>query len=377
MKDRAKVAITRCNTYSDEDIYPALQEVLLHGEMPPVLGKTILLKPNILSDALPEKAITTRGEVLFNLIKILYEMGAKKIYVGDSPGISGNSFKPKHSGIYKACKEANGYWVQFSKMSKSKRIPFTYGKTLPLPTLLDEVDYVFSVAKMKTHQLMYLTGCVKNLFGLVPGLHKSHSHMLYPTRESFSRMIAGLYQLVKPDFNILDGIISMEGPGPAGGSPRHTGLLLASRDATAIDASMAIIMDYKVEEIPLLKELIKRSLTSWHTIEDIPYPLLNAKDLVIKDYKKVPVEKKTRLFSSLFGPLFTTYIKRRHQQREPKPIFIDELCISCGKCITICPGKALEFNENKKISVDYSACIRCYCCHAVCPADAIEIEKKG
>lgn len=374
MKENACVAITSCNTYGDEDVYPALKEVLLHGKMPDVDGKTILLKPNILSDALPQKAITTRFEVLGNLIKILYEMGATKIYVGDSPGISGNNFLPKHSGIYKACKDYGATWVHFSRHTVSRKIPFTYGKKLPLPTILDEVDYVFSVAKMKTHQLMYITGCVKNLFGLVPGLHKSHSHMLYPTRESFSRMIAGLYQLVKPDFNILDGIVSMEGPGPASGFPRHTGLLFASVDATAIDASMAIIMDYKVDEIPLLKELQKRSLTSWQKVENIPYPLLDAKDLVIEDYKRVQVDKKTRLLSSLLGPLFTKYIKFKHQQKEPRPIFNDELCISCGKCITICPGKALKFNENKKISADYSRCIRCYCCHEVCPADAIDIE---
>ena len=190
-------------------------------------------------------------------------------------------------------------------------------------------------------------------------------------------MIAGLYQLTKPDFNILDGIISMEGPGPASGSPRHTGLLFASRDATAVDASMAIIMNYDIEKIPLLKELQKRSLTSWTHVDDIPYPLLNAKDLVIKDFKRIEIEKKTHLLSSLIGPLFSKWIKLRHQQKEPKPLFNDELCISCGKCITICPGKALKFNENKKIDVDYAKCIRCYCCHEVCPADAIDIEKQG
>ncbi|NCB02271.1 MAG: DUF362 domain-containing protein [Spirochaetia bacterium] len=376
MKHGANVAITRCNTYSDEDVYQALTEVVTHGSMPEVSGKTILLKPNILSDALPEKAITTRPEVMKNLIILLYEMGAKHIYVGDSPGISGQHFTPKHSGIYAVCKETGATWVQFSKHTQSKRIPFTYGKKLPLPTILNEVDYVFSVAKMKTHQLMYITGCVKNLFGLVPGLHKSHSHMLYPTRESFSRMIAGLYQIATPDFSILDAVVSMEGPGPAGGSPRHTGLLFGSADATAIDASMAIVMDYKIEEIPLLKELLKRSLTHWNKVEDITYPLLDSKDLVLSDYKKVSVDKKTRLFSSLLGPLFTKHIKFKHQQREPKPLFDDNLCISCGKCITICPGKALSFNENKKINANYSKCIRCYCCHEVCPADAISIEKR-
>ena len=376
MKKLEKVAITHCNTYSDEDLYPALKEIIREGNMPDVRGKKILLKPNILSDANPDKAITTRPEVLKNLIIILYEMGAKKIYVGDSPGISGQHFTPKHSGIYDVCKTTGATWIQFSKKTENIRIPFTYGKKLPIPTILHEVDYLFSIAKMKTHQLMYMTGCVKNMFGLVPGLHKSHSHMLYPTRESFSRMIAGLYQIATPDFSILDGIVSMEGPGPAGGFPRHTGLLFASIDATAVDASCAFVMNYAIDEIPLLKELRKRNLTSWESPSDIPYPLLHPKDLVISDFKKVKVEKNASLFNSLIGPLFTKYIKFRHQQKQPKPLFDDSTCISCGKCITICPGKALTFTDNKKITVDYSKCIRCYCCHEVCPADAINIEKR-
>ena len=370
------VAITRCSTYEKDELYNALLLVLEKGELMSVEGKTILLKPNILSDALPDKAITTRGELLSVLIKILFEKGAKKIYVGDSPGIHTNHFIPKHSGIYEACKKEGAEWINFSKHTVMKKIPYTYGKKLPLPTLLDEVDIIFSVAKMKTHQLMYITGCVKNLFGVVPGLHKSHSHMRYPTRESFSRMIAGLYSVVNPDFCILDAVISMEGAGPANGSPRHTGLLFAGKQAPSIDTAMSIVMDYDPATIPLLQELHKRELTDFTQPDEIQYPLLSPYDLVISDYNRIKQDTGSSFFSALIGPFFTNAFKFNHQKMEPKPLFIADKCISCGKCITICPGKALSFDTNKKIVADYKKCIRCYCCHEVCPADAIEIEKR-
>ncbi|MDC7248170.1 MAG: DUF362 domain-containing protein [Sphaerochaetaceae bacterium] len=375
-KTTAAVAITRCATYSKEDLTASLKLILDEGGMMDVTDKTILLKPNLLSDAPPEKAITTRGEVVEVLIRLLYERGAKKIYAGDSPGIHTNHFIPKHSGIYDAVVNSGAQWIHFSDETVMKKIPYTYGRKLPLPAIIDEVDYVFSVAKMKTHQLMYITGSVKNLFGLVPGLHKSGSHLRYPTRESFSRLICGLYKVNRPQFSIIDGIISMEGAGPANGVPRYTGLLLGGREAPSVDTAMSVIMGVDPSTVPLLETLHKKNLTDFDRLEDIPFPLLSPSDLVIEDYKRIDQDRQTNLFNALIGPFFTRKFKFNHQKKEPRPIFIDDSCIGCGRCITICPGKALSFSSDRKISADYKKCIRCYCCHEVCPADAIEIEQR-
>jgi Pyruvate/2-oxoacid:ferredoxin oxidoreductase delta subunit len=241
---------------------------------------------------------------------------------------------------------------------------------------MEEVDVIVSVAKMKTHQLMYATGSVKNLFGMVPGLHKSACHMRYPTREAFARMLAGLYSVIAPQFAVMDAIVSMEGHGPAAGKPRHTGLLLASNDPTALDFAQALIMGYEPFTVPLVKELHDRHLTWWNTPDDIGYPLLDANTLVVADYERIKQEPKTRLLSSLFGPIVGRALGTRRQQREPKPLFDDEKCIRCGKCVRICPGKALSLDKDDGIVADYKLCIRCYCCHEVCPADAITIETK-
>ncbi len=374
---KPQVAIQRCSTYEQSSLTQALNEVIASSDFPEVQGRSVLLKPNILSDAPVHKAITTNPEFVKAVIRILFDRGAETIYVGDSPGLQGNHFTPHKSGIYDVCRETGAHWVNFAHEPVSTRIPFTYGRNLPLPGILDKVDLLFSLAKMKSHQLMYFTGAVKNMFGLVPGLHKSASHMRYPTVESFSRLIAGIYAAATPDFSLIDGIIAMEGTGPANGDIRHAGLVMASNDGGALDMSMAAIMGYDVDQIPLLRELARKRLTGASSLEDITFPLLDAKDLVIKDFKRIPQHQKIRMLRTLVGPLFTRRFRFHIAQNKPRPLFDHEACISCGRCIAICPGKALQFDADTQVQADYTACIRCYCCAEVCPADAIHIEDQG
>ena len=376
MKRHPLVAIDTCDSYGNDELDTVLDRVLSEAQFPAIKGKRVLLKPNILSDAVPEKAITTRGEVMASLIRLCKRRGASEVLVGDSPGIHGPGFIPRTSGIGKVCAEEGATWCEFAKEPKQYKIPGTLGLKLPLPKVMEEVDVIVSVAKMKTHQLMYATGSVKNLFGMVPGLHKSACHMRYPTREAFARMLAGLYSVIAPQFAVMDAIVSMEGHGPAAGKPRHTGLLLASNDPTALDFAQALIMGYEPFTVPLVKELHDRHLTWWNTPDDIGYPLLDANTLVVADYERIKQEPKTRLLSSLFGPIVGRALGTRRQQREPKPLFDDGKCIRCGKCVRICPGKALSLDKDDGIVADYKLCIRCYCCHEVCPADAITIETK-
>ena len=369
-----KVAIQRCETYSDDELSKVLLEICEAADLPSVSDQRILLKPNILSDAAPEKAITTRSEVVRELVKILYAKGAREVLIGDSPGISGPHFTPRNCGIAQVCSAEGATWVDFSKDPRPYSIPYSYGHKLPLAKVMSEVDLIISVAKMKSHQLMYTTGSVKNMFGMVVGLHKSASHLRFVKREAFARMLSGLYSVVRPHFAIMDAVIAMEGGGPAAGIPRHTGLLLASNDPTALDAAQAIIMGYEPFQIPLTAELHKRKLTKWRTLEEINYPLLAAEELVIEDFKRIEIQPKTNLIKALIIPFFTRYFKFRSQRKEPRPLFDPLKCIGCGKCVKICPAHALVLNDELKIEANYSRCIRCYCCHEVCPVEAITIE---
>ncbi len=373
----APVAIVRCDDYDRSTVLSAVRKACDAASIPSVDGLTVLVKPNVLSDAKVELNITTNPEIVRALIRILRERGAKTVLVGDSPGIQGPSFVPRNCGLQEVCEEERAEWCDFTKEPDVRTVPGSFGKRLPFAHALQEADMVFSVAKFKTHQLMYATGTVKNLFGLVPGLHKSPCHLAYPSRESFARLVAGIYSIAKPSFNILDGVIAMEGAGPANGTPRHLGLILAGCDGTAVDAAQSTIMGYDPLTIPLTQALLDRKLTGWRTPQEISYPMLDANDLVVEDYKRIEQQPSSHLFTSLVLPLFTRVLKLRHQKKQPEPLFDMSRCIRCGRCVRICPGKALSLvgdGNDRRISIDYGRCIRCYCCHEVCPADAIRIN---
>lgn len=55
-------------------------------------------------------------------------------------------------------------------------------------------------------------------------------------------------------------------------------------------------------------------------------------------------------------------------------VTIDESkCIGCGRCVKVCPQKALTLID-KKSHVDISKCIGCFECITVCPVKAISID---
>ena len=55
---------------------------------------------------------------------------------------------------------------------------------------------------------------------------------------------------------------------------------------------------YEPFSVPLTKALHNRRLTKWRNIDEIDYPLLKAKDLVIPDFKLIEQDK-NNLFSTL------------------------------------------------------------------------------
>ncbi len=374
------VAITKCESYNLDELYSAISLATKEALMPNVKGKRILLKPNILSDAKPEDCITTNPQFVRAVIRLLKNQGASEIYVGDSPGLQSPNFEGKVCGIYSICEEESVNWVDFTQNPVKKHIQGTTRK-LYMANIIDKVDMVFSLAKFKTHQLMYTTGAVKNLFGTIPGLHKSTCHVKCPNRESFAHLIVGIHETIKPSFALMDAIIGMEGAGPANGTPRPIGLVMASTSCIALDYAQGIMMGYNPHDLPIIKEASRRHILP----SEIYYPLLKAQEVVIPNFVRIPICEKTHFVKSLIIPFLTRSAQKQAQRKEPKPLFSDASCIRCARCVNICPAKALTLKPmqnqgnskyTKHIVADYSKCIRCYCCHEMCPADAITIENK-
>jgi uncharacterized protein (DUF362 family)/Pyruvate/2-oxoacid:ferredoxin oxidoreductase delta subunit len=369
-----KVAIDRCPDYDPDAILEILEMMIEKTGFPDVRDKRILLKPNILSGSDPDKAITTHPALVRAVIRLLKKRGAASVLVGDSPGVGSSDQAGKKAGIAEAVELEGGQWHPFRE---DGLVPAPEGrkqKQFYLTTALAETDVLISLPKMKTHEMMYFTGAVKNLFGLTCGLKKSRFHLNYPEKEDFAALIVDLLDAVKPDFAIMDGIVAMEGPGPGSGYPRQIGLLLASSNAPALDMAAARIMGYSPEEIPIFREILDRG-TWLGSPDEIDYPLLNPEDLLIPDFKRVRVLKDTGFFKKAVPPAVYKAVRNLYV---PRPFFKVKPCILCRKCVEICPADALTahgMKDTRKISIDYSKCIRCYCCHEVCPEDAIRIGR--
>jgi len=368
------VAIESCESYDAAPLDAALARIAGASDFPEVRGKTVLLKPNILSGSPPEKAVTTHPEIVSAVIRLLKKKGAAEILVGDSPGVGSAEAAGRKCGIREAADREGARWVTFRETC---RIPLPEGKAQKqfYPTAcLEEADVLISLPKMKTHEMMYYTGAIKNLFGLIPGLNKSRFHMNFPEKEDFASLIVDLYQAVRPSYAIMDGITAMEGPGPGSGYPRQVGLLFGSAALTALDWAAASVMGYSPEQIPILRESVSRGI-DLSAPDEIRYPLLDPSDLVIGDFKRVKILKDTGFFRKAVPPGIFKIVRNLYV---PRPFFSHKKCIRCGECISICPADALSFEgkgKERKVRIRYNRCIRCYCCHEICPVDAIRVGR--
>jgi uncharacterized protein (DUF362 family)/Pyruvate/2-oxoacid:ferredoxin oxidoreductase delta subunit len=368
------VAIERCPSYDVQEIYKALKKAVeLAGDID-INGKSVLLKPNILSDSAPEKAVTTHPAFLEAAILLTRELGAARILVGDSPGLQTPGFSGKTCGLGEAAKKNSAEWVDFTK--EKIQLPCPAGKAVKKFTLtkaITEVDVLISLPKLKTHQLMYYTGAMKNIFGLIPSIAKSPYHARFSNRAAFASMLVDLNIAVKPAYAFMDAIVGMEGPGPGSGTPKQIGLVLASSNLLALDVAACIIMGYPPLEIPVNKEALLRGI--WLSdFDEIKYPGIKPLDVQIPDFVKIPFKKSS---SQLFDFLLPRPLKRFRESNTQWPQINHSICVRCGDCSSICGSKAISHEEKEsRIVIDYKRCIRCFCCHEICPAKAIDIVKK-
>ena len=368
------VSIIKCESYSAALVYSSLKKAWEASGGFEIKGKTLLVKPNILSGAPPEKAVCTHPVFVKQAVRLFLELGAAKVYAGDSPGFQSSEFAGKKSGIKEAAVSEGAEWIDFASSSELANPDGLLVKKFQAASVLKQVDAVVSLPKMKTHQLLYFTGGMKNLFGLVPGLLKSQFHLRFPDRGNFAQMITDLNTAVKPVFTLMDGIVSMEGPGPGNGHPRKTGLVIASSNILALDTAAAKIMGYRPEDMPLLNTAVRTG--NWmKSIDDYSVTGDFEEEPASDDYKRIKVLKDISMFKDRMPPIIFDFVKNLTVK---KPVFNHSKCIRCGDCIKICPADALSFTENaeKKVDINYKKCIRCYCCHEVCPADAIIIKRK-
>jgi len=311
-------------------------------------GEKVLLKVNLLSATTPEKAVTTNPAMVVAVANAVKKAGGIP-FIGDSGW--GRFTKNRLEKLYENTgmkKVAEELEIELNYDTTYKTVKIKQGKKLKKAHICNfylNADKTIALPKIKTHSLMIMTLATKIMYGVVPGLTKAKYHALYPKRKAFAEILIDILSVTTPDLYIMDGVIGMMGEGPQTGIPIELGVVLASKDAVAMDLAICEMLGIEPTKIPTLKRTNIRKM--WPS--EIEYPLLNPKDVKYTGFQM----PKTTNKKLKFGPV------------------VMEKCTACGKCKEICPKDVIKITEKAKI--DNSNCIRCYCCMEVCPEDAIEL----
>ena len=326
-------------------------------------GQSVLIKPNLLSDHLPEEAVTTHPEVVRALIRLVKAAGASP-WVADSPACIADLRRVwERSGIEAVCREEN---VPLANLEKAGSKSFEEnGIRFTLATPVLEADAIITVPKVKTHVLTGLTGAMKNLYGTVPGLQKTSFHKKYPYPQDFARLLVAIYRRVKPVLAVADGVVGMEGNGPSAGIPINLGFLAASNDAVALDVVLCRTLGLDPRNVHHLESARQAGLgmQDWSKIEvggDVAIRALASREYRLPS--TVPIQYVPRWLIRLVEP----YIWHR-------PWFLSN-CVFCGKCVKACPAGALAIAPGHQPVLTPDKCIACCCCHEMCPVHAIEMQ---
>lgn len=341
-------------------------------------GERIVLKANLLRAAPPESAICTHPAVVEAVAKLVKEAGGTPV-ICDSPG--GALHKEavlrslyEKTGMAAAAAAAG---AELSMDSSTRTVSLPEGKVLrqaEIITPVAEADGVIDLCKMKTHVLMSMTGAVKNLFGVIPGLSKVGYHATHPDHATFADVLLDLTGYVKPRLSLMDGILAMEGDGPgSSGTPRQAGLLLAAANPLALDTAAGAIMNLPRQDNPVLLAAERRGLTPCR-MEDVELIGGTVEELRMADYK-FPASTKSNLMDFL-GPLARPAERLCKKALSQTPRIDGAKCVGCGICAKSCPGQAIAMTApGKKARISQKACIHCYCCHELCPQRAVELHQ--
>jgi uncharacterized protein (DUF362 family) len=246
------VVIRRAADYQQElgeIILESLKEFQL-----PVRGKTVLLKANLVGLD-PQNIMNTHPVVVAATRESFLRLGASEVFIGDGPAMDRDTeailesvnlsgFVGPLAGIFRDLNLDDVSRVPLP--TRASRL-----KELYLPKTALGVDFLVSVAKLKTHHWAGVTLSLKNMFGIVPGgCYGWPKNVLHWA--GIDNSILDINAAARPDFAIIDGIIGMEGNGPVQGTPKAAGVLLFGDDPVAVDATACRVMGLKPEKVPYL-----------------------------------------------------------------------------------------------------------------------------
>jgi uncharacterized protein (DUF362 family) len=270
---RPRVTVLRCAAYGQQ-LYGVVRE-MLQDQAPKVTGKHVVLKPNLVEfDA--ERPINTHALFVHATLEGFRALGAASVRIAEGPGHRRDALDlADAAGYFETIPRFEDLFVDLNQ-DETERIPLANARSrlreLYLPKTLLGADLVVSLAKLKTHHWVGATLTMKNFFGTVPGgVYGWPKNILHWS--GLQECIADLPRLFPRHFGMVDGVVGMEGNGPIQGSAKAAGIVAASHDLVALDATCCRIMGIDPQRLSYLELTAGRGQLDENRVEQSGEPI--------------------------------------------------------------------------------------------------------
>ena len=372
MEDSIKYtsAIVPCDSYDDAEAALARAIGAIGGLDFVTPGMRVVIKANLVAPMRPEACATTHPALVTALTKMLIAKGAS-VTVGDSPGgfFTTAALNANYAITGMTLAEKAGAKLNRSTAYHKTEIAGAVMRELVYTDYLDDCDAIIDFAKLKSHGMVGMSAAVKNMYGVIPGLIKPETHYLYPDVNDFADMLIDINEHFKPRLSLIDAVDGMEGNGPTAGTPRHIGAVIAAKTPYEADIVAARVIGLDPKGVPTLAAAVRRGLAPESTEELALYG--DADAIALSDFKTVPRQS----ISFYKGTVLGRFLEGALVQ---KPAPVKKKCVACGKCMNLCPAKAITMvsrGGKRYPRIDRKKCIRCFCCQEFCPKAAMIVRR--
>lgn len=251
----ARVALVK-----NRDRFTAVPAALDLLGVNPVAGKKVLLKPNFnTADPFPAG---THNDTLRALSRKLKALGASGITIGERCGPPKTAEVLREKGIAQLCREEGLGLINFEELPETDWVRirpvgshWQDGFEVARPVLTAEA--VVATCCLKTHAYGgVFTMSLKLAVGIT---NKPNMTELHRSVFSMRKMIAEINQAYRPGLIVMDGVEIFSDGGPAHGTLKKPGVILAGSDRVAMDAvGLAILKQMgsnrKIMETPIFEQ---------------------------------------------------------------------------------------------------------------------------
>lgn len=269
MTEPVEVMLARCEHYRKLVLKQYLDAFGRKLSLPESFaGKTVLLKPNLISWR--GSALACTNGHLLAAVAEWFQDRAACVVLGDSPAFGSAGLVLRSQGIARLIKYLDLKVVEF----KTPRLHYlSHDVAIGVAEEALACDFFVNLPKVKAHSQMFMTMAVKNLFGIVVGMRKGVAHMKNGSSHiRFADLMLDLVNVLPRNMTIADGIEVMHRQGPVGGESLNLSCLAASWDPIALDTAMLGALELDHHRSPIWTAAKQRGLAgSRH--ESLEYPM--------------------------------------------------------------------------------------------------------